>query len=255
MARPGMRMEVPMVRAGAAGGPLRVPNAAFARTSFLDGGNAAYIEQLQDSYLRDPASLDPSWRDFLRGDCRRRRRGCDSAQGPRWKQRGWPVVSRGRTRFGALDGNWAEVETHIGARLKGNPVRASGLSQDDLLRATRDSIHALMMIRAYRMRVICTPISDPLVSSRRKTMRSLHPAAYDSRKPDYTRQIFIDGVLGSNMPPFPEMLKILRRTYCGNHRLRIHAYLRSLREELGCSSGSKARTRNFFHQGRQSAPF
>ena len=33
---------------GAASG-RSVPNTAFARTSFLDGGNAAYVEQLQES--------------------------------------------------------------------------------------------------------------------------------------------------------------------------------------------------------------
>jgi len=52
---------------GSGGGPgsRSASNSAFARTSFLYGGNAAYVEQLQDSYLRDPASLDPSWREFF----------------------------------------------------------------------------------------------------------------------------------------------------------------------------------------------
>src|SRR3954451_3668497 len=46
-------------------GSRSASNSAFARTSFLDGGNAVYVEQLQDSYLRDPASLDLSWREFF----------------------------------------------------------------------------------------------------------------------------------------------------------------------------------------------
>ncbi|MGB8901771.1 MAG: hypothetical protein WCC90_22135, partial [Methylocella sp.] len=50
---------------GGGAGSRSASNSAFARTSFLDGGNAAYVEQLQDSYVRDPASLDPSWREFF----------------------------------------------------------------------------------------------------------------------------------------------------------------------------------------------
>ena len=37
-------------------------NAAFARSSFLYGGNAAYIEQLQARYERTPTRSMPSGR-------------------------------------------------------------------------------------------------------------------------------------------------------------------------------------------------
>ncbi len=42
-------------------------NAAFARTSFLYGGNAAYIEDLYGRYEKDPAAVDAEWRDFFQG--------------------------------------------------------------------------------------------------------------------------------------------------------------------------------------------
>jgi len=42
-------------------------NAAFARTSFLYGGNAAYVEQLQSRYEANPASVDAEWRAFFEG--------------------------------------------------------------------------------------------------------------------------------------------------------------------------------------------
>ena len=40
-------------------------NAAFARSSFLYGGNAVYVEQLQSRYAADPASVDGQWRAFF----------------------------------------------------------------------------------------------------------------------------------------------------------------------------------------------
>ena len=36
-------------------------NAAFALTSFLYGGNAAYIEDLYARYEADPKSVDAEW--------------------------------------------------------------------------------------------------------------------------------------------------------------------------------------------------
>ena len=40
-------------------------NTAFTNTSFLYGGNAAYVEQLHAAYEHDPRSVDSEWRDFF----------------------------------------------------------------------------------------------------------------------------------------------------------------------------------------------
>ena len=40
-------------------------NDEFSLTSFLYGGNADYLEQLQAAYEDDPQSVDPEWRDFF----------------------------------------------------------------------------------------------------------------------------------------------------------------------------------------------
>ena len=42
-------------------------NAVFARTSFLYGGNAAYIEDLYARFEKDPAAVDAEWRAFFEG--------------------------------------------------------------------------------------------------------------------------------------------------------------------------------------------
>ena len=51
-------------------------NEAFARTSFLQGANAAYIEEMQAQYERNPGSVSDEWRHFfasLQEDQSRRR--------------------------------------------------------------------------------------------------------------------------------------------------------------------------------------
>ncbi|MGI8569620.1 MAG: 2-oxoglutarate dehydrogenase E1 component, partial [Methylocella sp.] len=201
---------------GSGGGPgsRSASNSAFARTSFLDGANAAYVEQLQDSYLRDPASLDLSWREFftqMKDDSATIAKG---AQGPRWKRPGWPAAAADEL-VSALDGNWTEAETRIGAKLEAKAGEGALLSPGELQRATRDSVRALMMIRAYRMRGHLHANLDPLGIEPPKDHEELHPSAYGFTEAGYNRKIFIDGVLGLQFATIPEMLKILRRTYCG----------------------------------------
>jgi 2-oxoglutarate dehydrogenase E1 component len=198
---------------GAAAG-RSTPNTAFARASFLYGGNAAYVEQLQNNYLRDPASLDRSWREFfaqLNDDSFAIAR---SAQEPRWKRTDWPIAAADEL-VSALDGNWAESGTSIGAKLEAKAGEGALLSPGELQRATRDSVRALMMIRAYRIRGHLHANLDPLGIEPPKDHEELHPATYGFTEADYNRKIFIDGVLGLQFATIPEMLKILRRTYCG----------------------------------------
>ena len=40
-------------------------NAAFALTSFLYGGNAAYIDDLYARYEADPKAVDAEWQSFF----------------------------------------------------------------------------------------------------------------------------------------------------------------------------------------------
>jgi len=198
---------------GGAGG-RSAPNFGFARTSFLDGANAAYIEQLAESYARDPAALDPSWREFfseLRDDSQAITK---RVRGPRWRQRS--VAANGADELvSALDGNWGETRAAIGVKLEAKAKEGGLFSSEELLRATRDSVRALMMIRAYRMRGHLHANLDPLGIEPAKDHEELHPAAYGFSESDHNRKIFLDGVLGLQFATIPEMLKILRRTYCG----------------------------------------
>ena len=61
-------------------------NAAFARTSFLYGGNAAYVEQLHSRYEANPASVDAEWRAFFEGLKDDRADVIKGASGPSWKR-------------------------------------------------------------------------------------------------------------------------------------------------------------------------
>jgi len=141
-------------------------NAAFALSSFLQGTNAPYIDDIYARYEKDPASVDAEWQEFFKSlkdqpdDVRK------NAEGPSWGRDNWPLAPRDELTS-ALDGNWFEVEKAVGAKLAAK-AQAKGtdkgteLTAADIHQATRDSVRALMLIRAYRMRGHFHAKLDPL---------------------------------------------------------------------------------------------
>ena len=189
-------------------------NEAFLKTSFLYGGNADYIEDLQARYEKDPSSVDAEWQVFFAGLSDDPASVEKSAKGASWEKPNWPLTANGEL-ISALDSNWGAVEKIVTDKLKGKADSAgSGISHSDLQQATRDSVRALMMIRAYRMRGHLHAKLDPLELEAKKDHEELHPSSYGFVDADWDRKIFIDFVLGLEYATIREMLGILRRTYC-----------------------------------------
>jgi 2-oxoglutarate dehydrogenase E1 component len=188
-------------------------NAAFARTSFLYGGNAAYVEQLHARYEADPASVDVEWRAFFESLKDDRADVIKSASGPSWQP---PRLPRADDELvAALTGDWGEVEKAVGERIKAKAqVKGVEISAAEVQQATRDSIRALMLIRAYRIRGHFHARLDPLGLEPEKSEEELDPRSYGFADADLDRQIFLDKVLGLEFATLREILAILRRTYC-----------------------------------------
>jgi len=185
-------------------------NAAFALTSFLYGGNAAYIEDLHARYRADPKAVGEEWQAFF-GSLKESGNG---ATAPSWKQRNWPAVPGGDL-VGALTGDWGEVAKSIGDKVQA-AAQAKGveISPLDVQQATRDSVHALMLIRAYRARGHYFADLDPLGLEPPKDRSELDPRSYRFTEADYDRPIFLDMVLGLQFGSLRQIVDICERTYC-----------------------------------------
>ncbi|WP_180897982.1 2-oxoglutarate dehydrogenase E1 component [Martelella soudanensis] len=191
-------------------------NEQFLLTSFLDGANATYIEHLYAAYEDDPNAVSQEWRDFFKalGDDPEAVR--KAAEGASWKKDNWPVKPADELTA-ALDGNWGDVERVVEKKLTAKAAaEGSALSGEEVLRATRDSVRALMMIRAFRMRGHLHAKLDPLglAGMADDDYNELSPQAYGFTEADFDRPIFIDNVLGLEYAKIPEMIDILTRTYC-----------------------------------------
>ncbi len=189
-------------------------NDVFARTSFLYGGNAQFIEQLYAQYQEDPTSLDAEWREFFSGLADDAEQVKAEARGASWKRKDWPQQVNGEL-VSALDGDWSALEAEIRPKVDGT-AKAAGqpLDEEGLRKATLDSVRALMMIRAYRMRGHLAADLDPLKLRKPDPQPELDPASYGFTEDDFDRPIFIDFVLGLERATIREILTILKRTYC-----------------------------------------
>ncbi|HEY7748351.1 MAG TPA: 2-oxoglutarate dehydrogenase E1 component [Aestuariivirgaceae bacterium] len=191
-------------------------NAQFEKTSFLWGGNAQFIEQLYAHYLDDPESVDPQWRDFFRGLGEDDAQAQKSIRGASWEAKDWRQSGNGEL-IAAVDGNWLEEPAYrvTASRIETRAQeRGDTLTSAEVRRATLDSIRALMLIRAYRMRGHLAADLDPLKLRKPEPQPELDPATYGFGPQDLDRPVFIDNVLGLESATMRQILEILRRTYC-----------------------------------------
>lgn len=189
-------------------------NAAFALSSFLQGTNAPYIDDLYARYQKDPASVDADWQAFFKSLKDQPADALKNAEGPSWGRDNWPLTPRDELTS-ALDGNWAQVEKAVGTKIAAKAqAKGSELTAADVHQATRDSIRALMLIRAYRMRGHFHAKLDPLGIEPARDREELDPRSYRFTEADYDRKIFLDHVLGLEYATLREIVAICERTYC-----------------------------------------
>ncbi|MEC8850838.1 MAG: thiamine pyrophosphate-dependent enzyme, partial [Pseudomonadota bacterium] len=81
--------------------------------------------------------------------------------------------------------------------------------------ATLDSLRAIMLIRAYRIRGHLHANLDPLALHEPIPHPELDPASYGFNEDDWDRPIFIDNVLGLESATLRQIMEVLRATYCG----------------------------------------
>lgn len=196
----------------------RAQNEAFLRTSFLNAANAPYIEEMQAEYDRNPGAVSDEWRRFFESLEDSTRAGAPVNDGPAWAAPLNVLLNSGTVNtdlVGALTGDYGETERHIRGSIE-RQAQAQGiaLSPTASIRATQDSIRALMLIRAYRVIGHLAADLDPLGLADRRVHRELMPETYGFTDADLDRPIFIDRVMGLNMATMREILAILRRTYC-----------------------------------------
>ena len=201
------------------------PNAAFRDSSFLQGANANYVEQLYGQWANDPAAVDQAWDEFFRGLGDAEATVTREAKGASWRRPDWPPMPADENTA-ALTGEWpmaseATAKAAI-AKITGKAEdKGVALSDDQLRRAVLDSVRAIMLIRAFRIRGHLHADLDPLGLREMPPLGELDPATYGFTASDMDRPIFIDNVLGLQVASMRQIVELMTRTYCGTFALQF----------------------------------
>jgi len=178
-------------------------------TQFLYTGNQVYIAEMYERYLDDPGSVNLQWQEFFQDleddskDLSADRTGAS-----------WAPSDAGVLGLGAL----APLSEQMAAGHASDDQQASAqpafqVSGLKVREATLDSIRALMLIRAYRVRGHLLAKLDPLALEPPVVHAELDPATYGFAEKDMDREVFINYVLGLESATVRQILNILQETY------------------------------------------
>jgi len=174
-------------------------NITYKKTSFLAGINSEFINEFYADYISDPNSLPESWRKFFDGLSDDEKLIYDDIKGPSWSP----------------EKKLKKLKPPINKKDK-IAEQSTDLNLDIVKQATKDSIRAIMLIRAYRIRGHLIANLDPLSIQKKEEHPELKPETYGFEKKYYSRKIFLDGVLGLQYADLNQILEILKKTYSSN---------------------------------------
>ena len=188
--------------------------------SFLEINSLPFIEHLFEKYLEDPNSIDPSWHEYFSSINFNKEHSTKQFSKPSWVKKHWPIGKRNE-QISAMDSYWPSKEKANGYILSENEGPFDKEEDPDFQTEQRvtDSIRALMLIRAYRIRGHLAADLDPLKINNGENNPELDPKKFGFKDTDLDRPIFLDDVLGLKFATLREIIEIVKRTYCGTFAL------------------------------------
>jgi 2-oxoglutarate dehydrogenase E1 component len=165
--------------------------------SAFSGANAAFISDLYAKWIEQPGSVDPSFGDLFGALNDEAKSILTDAHGASWAPR--------HLEFGDPEPR----------KIAPGALTPGGLTPAQARAAAQDSLRALMLIRAFRVRGHLEAKLDPLGLQEPRQHAELDPASYGFTTADLDRPIFIDHVLGRETSTVREITALARAAYCG----------------------------------------
>ena len=176
-------------------------NIIFEKTSFLQGSNSPFIEELYLKYLNNPSSVPQSWVDFFKGLNEDKDIIQKEILGPSWSPR-----KNKKINYQIKEKDSPEDKKEI--------VNEKLLSQKNLEIEKERSVKAIALIRAYRIRGHLIANLDPLGMMERKYLEDLHPADHGFKKEDYNKKIYLGAYMEKGYGTINDILSFFRKIYC-----------------------------------------
>ncbi len=174
-------------------------DSSFDRATVLAGANAGFIGELYARFLDSPGSVDGSWAELFTDigdateDILRELRGAS-----------WSPTEQ-RILGAPTEKDELAVESRLFAQSNSNEVQ----------QAAYDSIRAVRLIRAYRVRGHLLADLDPLGLEKRQPPNDLDPSYFGFDHDDFGREIYLAGLIGMESATLRQLLATLNEIYCG----------------------------------------
>ena len=175
-------------------------NLEYKKTSFLNKSNSAFIEQMYVKYVNNDPNLPESWKKYFVDIGDDINSIVKEVNGPSWSPR------KNKIDESKILENEIEILES----------QNKEIDQNDIVASNSNSIKAVSLIRAYRQRGHLLSKVDPLEMRESEYLDELHPENYGFKKDDYSKKIYLDGVLNKEYSNIKEILSVLRKIYCGN---------------------------------------
>ena len=176
-------------------------NLEYKKTSFLNKANSALIEEMYVKFINKDPSLSESWIEYFSSVDEDMKILVDEINGPSWKPFSKKI-------------NIEDVEKTAKENEK-NKDNSSKFNFQVIANSNKNSISAVALIRAYRLRGHLLSKLDPLELMKSEYLDELHPEYYGFKKEDYDKEIFLNGIINKKSANIREILKFLKKTYCG----------------------------------------
>ena len=182
---------------------------ANSSSTIFTGANSAYIAELYERFLDDPASVDASWSDLF-GDL-----GDDpvavksEVAGASWARSRTSVIGDGD---GAGDEDMAPAKPAV-------PSPTAAPAAADITKAAQESVRARILIRSYRVRGHLNAVFDPLGLIGSGFHKDLDYKTYGFTEDDLDKEIYLDtynAMAGREKATLREILEIMRESYCAS---------------------------------------
>ena len=163
--------------------------------SLFNGANGAFIAELYERFLDDPASVDASWAQTFQDFAQDNGAVAADLKGASW--------ARSRTKIiGTTNGEAAPKRTEAPATAF---PQGATVPTDATIRAAALTVRARTLIRSYRVRGHLEANFDPLGLSKTGYLKELDPKFYGFTDADMDTPIYLDTKLaGMKLPPVAE---------------------------------------------------
>ena len=165
-------------------------NLEFKQQSFLNKSNSQFIEEMYVRFIENDPELPDSWKKYFSDLNEDLNSVTKEITGPTW---GPKKISIDPKRNRKLEEN------------------LSGSEKEKI-----DSIKAIALIRAYRIRGHLIANLDPLGLMKRDYLYELHPNDHGFKSEDFDRKIYLNSYMDVGYASVNEIIAKLRKVYCSS---------------------------------------